>query len=107
MKLLSFFSRVTVNTKAQHLLDFVPTQASQKANYKLYFICDSYLGADQEFGKKILFQYLIFFPSQISQSASTMHRLQAVQAIKKDDLINKILARSADGRSQQRMLQDL
>jgi hypothetical protein len=28
-------------------------------------------------------------------------------AIKKDDLINKILARSADGRSEQRMLQDL
>jgi pre-mRNA-splicing helicase BRR2 len=40
---------LTVNTKAQHVLDFVPTTASQKANYKLYFMCDSYLGADQEF----------------------------------------------------------
>jgi hypothetical protein len=31
------------------VLDFVPTISSQKSNFKLYFICDSYLGADQEF----------------------------------------------------------
>ncbi|KAL3103902.1 hypothetical protein niasHT_022417 [Heterodera trifolii] len=40
--------RLAVNVKAQHMLDFVPTQSS-KSNFKLYFICDSYLGADQEF----------------------------------------------------------
>uniref|UniRef100_A0A183BS22 Helicase ATP-binding domain-containing protein n=1 Tax=Globodera pallida TaxID=36090 RepID=A0A183BS22_GLOPA len=41
--------RLAVNVKAQHVLDFVPTNATSKANIKLYFICDSYLGADQEF----------------------------------------------------------
>uniref|UniRef100_A0A914KQ90 RNA helicase n=3 Tax=Meloidogyne TaxID=189290 RepID=A0A914KQ90_MELIC len=53
--------RLTVNIKAQHVLDFVPTISSQKANYKLYFICDSYLGADQEFD----------LPLRVSESSSS------------------------------------
>ncbi|KAI1727001.1 sec63 brl domain-containing protein [Ditylenchus destructor] len=40
--------RLTVNANAEAKLDFVPSQ-SGKMNYKLYFMCDSYLGADQEF----------------------------------------------------------
>lgn len=43
-----FLLRVSVNAKAETRLDFSPTQAG-KMIYKLYFMCDSYLGADQEF----------------------------------------------------------
>ncbi|CAI4227464.1 unnamed protein product [Auanema sp. JU1783] len=39
--------RLTINEKAEMHLDFVPPKAG-KFTYKLYFICDSYLGADQE-----------------------------------------------------------
>ncbi|KAF8382489.1 snrp-200, partial [Pristionchus pacificus] len=45
---LCSIKRLTVNEKAKMTLDFAPTHAG-KATYKLYFICDSYLGADQEF----------------------------------------------------------
>lgn len=37
-----------MNARHEIKLDFVPAAAG-KVNYKLYFICDSYLGADQEF----------------------------------------------------------
>ncbi|KAK6029208.1 Sec63 domain protein [Ostertagia ostertagi] len=40
--------RLTINEKAKMQLDFV-AQNSGRFEYKLYFICDSYLGADQEF----------------------------------------------------------
>ncbi|KAK5965871.1 U5 small nuclear ribonucleoprotein helicase [Trichostrongylus colubriformis] len=40
--------RLTINEKAKMQLDFV-AQTSGRFEYKLYFICDSYLGADQEF----------------------------------------------------------
>ncbi|GMT33326.1 hypothetical protein PFISCL1PPCAC_24623 [Pristionchus fissidentatus] len=45
---LCSIKRLTINEKAKMTLDFAPTHAG-KATYKLYFICDSYLGADQEF----------------------------------------------------------
>uniref|UniRef100_A0A915CXY3 Helicase ATP-binding domain-containing protein n=1 Tax=Ditylenchus dipsaci TaxID=166011 RepID=A0A915CXY3_9BILA len=44
--------RLTVNAKAQTKLDFVPTQ-SGKVNYTLFFMCDSYIGADQEFAVSV------------------------------------------------------
>ncbi|MFH4977102.1 hypothetical protein AB6A40_003811 [Gnathostoma spinigerum] len=49
----SLFSikRLTVHQKAKMTLDFVPSSIG-KMHYKLYFICDSYLGADQEFDLK-------------------------------------------------------
>lgn len=37
-----------MNAQATVKLDFVPATAG-KVNYKLYFVCDSYLGSDQEF----------------------------------------------------------
>ncbi|VDM72450.1 unnamed protein product [Strongylus vulgaris] len=40
--------RLTINEKAKMQLDFV-AQTAGRHEYKLYFICDSYLGADQEF----------------------------------------------------------
>ncbi|WKX97568.1 hypothetical protein Q1695_013326 [Nippostrongylus brasiliensis] len=40
--------RLTINEKAKMQLDFV-AQSAGRFDYKLYFICDSYLGADQEF----------------------------------------------------------
>lgn len=40
--------RLTINESADAKLDFIPPQAG-KFIYKLYFMCDSYLGADQEF----------------------------------------------------------
>ncbi|RCN24632.1 Sec63 domain protein [Ancylostoma caninum] len=40
--------RLTINEKAKMQLDFV-AQSAGRFEYKLYFICDSYLGADQEF----------------------------------------------------------
>uniref|UniRef100_A0A7I4Y827 U5 small nuclear ribonucleoprotein 200 kDa helicase n=1 Tax=Haemonchus contortus TaxID=6289 RepID=A0A7I4Y827_HAECO len=40
--------RLTINEKAKMQLDFI-AQSSGRFDYKLYFICDSYLGADQEF----------------------------------------------------------
>ncbi|VDN01570.1 unnamed protein product [Thelazia callipaeda] len=43
--------RLTVHQKAKMTLDFTATM-SGKMHYKLYFICDSYLGADQEFDLK-------------------------------------------------------
>lgn len=43
-----FYFRLTVNAKAKAELDFVPSH-SGKIDFKLYFMCDSYLGADQEF----------------------------------------------------------
>ncbi|VDK20795.1 unnamed protein product [Anisakis simplex] len=49
----SLFSikRLTVHQKAKMTLDFTAQNAG-KMNYKLYFICDSYLGVDQEFDLK-------------------------------------------------------
>ncbi|EJD74040.1 U5 small nuclear ribonucleoprotein helicase [Loa loa] len=43
--------RLTVHQKAKMTLDFTAL-AVGKMHYKLYFICDSYLGADQEFDLK-------------------------------------------------------
>uniref|UniRef100_A0A0N5ASB3 U5 small nuclear ribonucleoprotein 200 kDa helicase n=1 Tax=Syphacia muris TaxID=451379 RepID=A0A0N5ASB3_9BILA len=43
--------RLTVQQEAKMTLDFTAAQAG-KMHYKLYFICDSYLGADQEFDLK-------------------------------------------------------
>ncbi|MCP9262026.1 hypothetical protein DINM_005324 [Dirofilaria immitis] len=43
--------RLTVHQKAKMTLDFTALAAG-KIHYKLYFICDSYLGADQEFDLK-------------------------------------------------------
>ena len=43
--------RLTVHQEAKMTLDFATTQVG-KMHYKLYFICDSYLGADQEFDLK-------------------------------------------------------
>jgi len=40
--------RLTVNATGEARLDFVPSQTG-KINYTLFFMCDSYLGADQEF----------------------------------------------------------
>jgi len=40
--------RLAVNAEAEAKLDFVPASAG-KFDYKLYFMCDGYLGADQEF----------------------------------------------------------
>ncbi|VDM59111.1 unnamed protein product [Angiostrongylus costaricensis] len=40
--------RLTINEKAKMQLDFL-AQSAGRFEYKLYFICDSYLGADQEF----------------------------------------------------------
>uniref|UniRef100_A0A1I7YF31 SEC63 domain-containing protein n=1 Tax=Steinernema glaseri TaxID=37863 RepID=A0A1I7YF31_9BILA len=40
--------RVTVNTTQKFALDFTPTKAGRH-EYKLYAICDSYVGVDQEF----------------------------------------------------------
>lgn len=51
---------LTVNAKLDARLDFVPTQAG-RVTYKLYFICDSYLGADQEFD----------VPAKVSEPAVT------------------------------------
>ena len=47
-----------MNAKTQLVLDFVPTQPTSKANIKLFFICDSYLGADQEFDLPLRIQDL-------------------------------------------------
>uniref|UniRef100_A0A914ZLT1 U5 small nuclear ribonucleoprotein 200 kDa helicase n=1 Tax=Parascaris univalens TaxID=6257 RepID=A0A914ZLT1_PARUN len=49
----SLFSikRLTVHQKAKMTLDFTAQNAG-KMHYKLYFICDSYLGVDQEFDLK-------------------------------------------------------
>uniref|UniRef100_A0AC34R1E7 SEC63 domain-containing protein n=1 Tax=Panagrolaimus sp. JU765 TaxID=591449 RepID=A0AC34R1E7_9BILA len=46
--LLCSIKRVTINATAAAALEFNPTEPG-KHKYKLYFICDSYLGADQEF----------------------------------------------------------
>ncbi|VDN59866.1 unnamed protein product [Dracunculus medinensis] len=43
--------RLTVHQKAKMSLDFT-AQTVGRMHYKLYFICDSYLGADQEFDLK-------------------------------------------------------
>ncbi|VDM51100.1 unnamed protein product [Toxocara canis] len=49
----SLFSikRLTIHQKAKMTLDFT-AQNTGKMHYKLYFICDSYLGVDQEFDLK-------------------------------------------------------
>lgn len=54
--------RLTINESAEAKLDFIPPQPG-KFIYKLFFMCDSYLGADQEFefsikidGKFLLFE---------------------------------------------------
>jgi len=45
---LCSIKRITVNTTATASLEFTPTEPGRH-KYKLYFMCDSYLGADQEF----------------------------------------------------------
>ena len=41
--------RVSVSQKATIKLDFVAPNEPGRANLTLYFICDSYLGCDQEY----------------------------------------------------------
>jgi len=50
--------RLTVNSKkAKHKLDFAPNlQSAGEMIYKLYFICDAYIGCDQEFEMHLKFQ---------------------------------------------------
>lgn len=40
--------RVTLQEAGQYRLDFVPPRAGD-VTYKLYFMCDSYVGCDQEY----------------------------------------------------------
>ena len=45
---LCCIKKIGINVEAKATLEFTPTEAG-KRRYKLYFMCDSYLGADQEF----------------------------------------------------------
>lgn len=54
----SFFSlisikRLTLQQKARVKLDFVAPQQTGNHSYVLYFMCDAYLGCDQEYTFKI------------------------------------------------------
>lgn len=54
--------RITLRRRAQLKLDFVPPEMGQQA-FKLYFMCDSYLGCDQEYDLELNVKDPIEVPS--------------------------------------------
>lgn len=47
---LAAIKRVTLGRKSKVRLEFAAPEEAGKAEYTLFFMCDSYLGCDQEYG---------------------------------------------------------